>query len=153
MTFPNICSPHDSDSLELSLTACHFQTSLAAEKHQSTAIRTAQTIRLSLSCKMTPGHPSTKKRCSLIQRPNENLPTKQRAPRSQKRAGAEMTCQPAGIEHKILPQLFSNDPRSDGGLLVVHPLKRTTVVQGVFELKSSNLPLRSRRTQETAGER
>ena len=37
-----------------------------------------------------------------IRRPNENLPTKQRAPPSQKRAGPQTTCRTARIEHQSL---------------------------------------------------
>ena len=80
---------------------------------------------------MTPSHPSAKKRCSLIQRPNETLPTEQRAPRSQTRAGAETICRPAGIEHQSLHRFFLYNSQPGGARkLVVYPLE-TTVVRGV----------------------
>ena len=43
-----------------------------------------------------------------------NLPTKQRAPRSQKRAGVEKTFRTAWIEHPILPRFRFNDPPPEG---------------------------------------
>ena len=43
------------------------------------------------------------KNAAALSSPNVNLPTKQRAPRSQKRAGAETTLRPAWIKYPILP--------------------------------------------------
>ena len=102
MVFPDIRSPHCPDSLEPSLTTRLFQTSLAAEKQRSTAMRTAQTIPLSLFYRMTPGSPIRHK----SQHPRvpsgaqtKNLPAKQCTPYFQKRAGAETACKTARIEH------------------------------------------------------
>ena len=52
-----------------------------------------------------PSRPSTKNvpASDTIQRPNDNLPTKQRARPSQKREGALTTCTAAMVEHQSLP--------------------------------------------------
>ena len=50
---------------------------------------------------------------------NESLSTKQRAPHSQNRAGAETICRLSWIKHQILPRVCFNGPRPEGGLLIV----------------------------------
>ena len=49
-----------------------------------------------------------------IRRPNENLPTKQHAPRSQKRAGVQTTCRTARIKHQSSPRFCFNEPPPEG---------------------------------------
>ena len=73
-----------------------------------------------------------KTRSSHIQRTNQKLPTKQRAPHSLKRTGAETTCGTTGIGHQSLPWLCFNAPPPEGGSkLVVYP-PGTAVVRGVL---------------------
>ena len=58
-----------------------------------------------------------------------NLTTKQRAPRSQKRAGAETTFRIAWIKHTILPWFCRDDPPVGGGSRQVILSQETAVVR------------------------
>ena len=67
----------------------------------------------------------------------ENLPIKQREPRSQKRAGTETTLRTTWIEHPILPRFGFNDPLTGGGSKqVIAP--ETAVVRGGWNSSPPN---------------
>ena len=61
-----------------------------------------------------------------------NLTTNQRAPRSQKWAGAEVTLRTAWIKSPILPGFSLNDPPAVGSSKQVTILKGTAVVRDVW---------------------
>ena len=69
------------------------------------------------------------KHAAVSSSPNVNPPTKQRASRSQKRAGAETILRTAWIEYPIFPQFCLDDPSAGGGSRQVILPEETAVVR------------------------
>ena len=76
-----------------------------------------------------PSHPTSKNIAASSGLLRHNLPTKQSAPRSQKRAGAETPFRTAWIKHPILPRFCFNDPPAGGGSKQVILPEVTAVVR------------------------
>ena len=112
IAFPNNRSPLTSNHLEPPSTACPYtgtaQTGLAAKSQRFTDIRTAMNTRRCYS-------PPKNAAASSNRSDTHKLTTKQRAPRSQKRAGAETTLRTAWIKRLSFSGFCSNNPSAGGG--------------------------------------
>ena len=111
MTFPDSCPPLTSIHLEPPSTACPYPGTASKPTYPRRASDTA--ICTVLNTRRY--HSRPKNGAASSSRSNtHNLTTKQRAPRSQKRAGAETTLRTAWIERPILSGFCLNNPPAGG---------------------------------------